>query len=336
MKAILATLKPPAPPTTLLSTPLATFKAATASFPLTLASVFYGVAGLSSPLPMPSLLASMRALAKQTYDQEAPNFLFQWASNLPIAGVINNNQPPLLVIEGANNTSDNNNDTEEEEEEEEEEEHEKEDNIYVNTEDNDKNEGAQGAPDEAPDKHNEVQGAPNEVPDKDKGAQGTPNKDKGAPNNNKEPPKCYNLQGNRIDYGYQFAHQFTQLDSIIPQGPQSNTATNLQNDILAVGLVFNQMGAKVGVKKYGNKAIQAIVDLCKQLDDKKVFKPRNIESLTESITLIKKKRCSRIKGHTVTDGQGQRNYILRDDATSPTISIKALMISIAIDAKEKR
>jgi hypothetical protein len=193
----------------------------------------------------------------------------------------------LLVIEGADNNNEDN-EEEEDEKETEEEEEEKEDTIYVNTEGNDENEGAQGAPDEAPNEHDKVQRTPYEL--------GTsPNKDEGAPNNNDEPPKPYNLPGHPIDYGHGFAHQFTQLDSITPQGPQSDIATNLQNRILAVSLVFNQMGAKAGVKKYGNKAIEAIVNECKQLDDRKAFKPRNIKSLTnlkqkralQSITLVK-------------------------------------------------
>ena len=57
------------------------------------------------------------------------------------------------------------------------------------------------------------------------------------------------------------------------------------------------MGAKVGVKRYGDKSSE---------------------------------------GRTVADGRGQREYIARDDATSPTVSIEAIMISITIDAKEKR
>jgi hypothetical protein len=111
-----------------------------------------------------------------------------------------------------------------------------------------------------------------------------------------------------------------------------------------VGLVFNQMGVKAGVKRYGGKAIEAIVQEYKQLDGNNAFKPRDMKRLTElerkralrSITLVKEKRCGRIKGRTVADGRGQRNYISRDDATSPIVSIEALMISIAIDAKEGR
>jgi hypothetical protein len=113
---------------------------------------------------------------------------------------------------------------------------------------------------------------------------------------------------------------------------------------MATGFLFNQMGAKAGVKRYGDSAVNAIVQECAQLDEKGAFKPRTLEELTtverkralRAITLVKEKRCGKIKGRTVANGKDQREYIAREDATSPTVSIEALMISIAIDAKEER
>ena len=104
------------------------------------------------------------------------------------------------------------------------------------------------------------------------------------------------------------------------------------------------MSAKAGVKRYGARAVEAIVKECKQLDKKDAFKPRNMKDLTSierkqalrSITLVKEKRCGKIKGRTVANGHSQRDYILQEDSTSPTVSIEGLMISIAIDAREKR
>jgi hypothetical protein len=73
----------------------------------------------------------------------------------------------------------------------------------------------------------------------------------------------------------------TQLGGIVPKGLQTDTAVDLQNHISAVGMVFDQMGAKAGVKRYEEEAIQAIVAECKQLNDKKAFKPRNWKDLTK-------------------------------------------------------
>ena len=58
------------------------------------------------------------------------------------------------------------------------------------------------------------------------------------------------------------------------------------------------MTAKAGIKAFGDKAIDAIIQEFKQLDDKNAIKPRSKESLSvderkralRSITLIKEKR----------------------------------------------
>ena len=127
------------------------------------------------------------------------------------------------------------------------------------------------------------------------------------------PAHHHKLGENKLKYDHCLIHNFTLLAGIIAKGPQIDMAVDLQNCIMAVGLVFNQMGAKAGIKQYGNKAIQAIVDECKQLDEKKAFKPRNRKDLTEldrkralqSITLVKEKCYGRIKGRTVADGRGR-------------------------------
>ena len=114
---------------------------------------------------------------------------------------------------------------------------------------------------------------PQGVPDEEEGAQGAPDENEGAqeapPQNEQDeeqeeqedqeaslmvdeapPAHHHNLRGNPINYDHQFAHQFTQLAGIIAKGPRSDTAIDLQNHIMVVGLVFNQMGAG------GSKTIQ--------------------------------------------------------------------------------
>jgi Reverse transcriptase (RNA-dependent DNA polymerase) len=150
------------------------------------------------------------------------------------------------------------------------------------------------------------------------------------------------LRGNKIDYAYKFA--FTQLSDIKVKGPTSNIATNLRNHVAATGFCFNQMGMKPGVKKYGQKAIEAVMGECTQLDKKGVFKPVDMKTLTpqqlkrvlRAITLVTEKRSGKIKGRTVVDGRGQREYIDPDEATSPTVCTESLLISMSMDGKERR
>jgi len=107
---------------------------------------------------------------------------------------------------------------------------------------------------------------------------------------------------------------------------------------------FTQMSAKRGIAVFGKKAIEAIFKEFKQLHDKGVFRPIDPKSLTpdqkrkalREITIIKEKRCGKIKGRTCADGRPQRNYISKDESSSPTISNDAFLMSLIIDALEER
>ena len=51
---------------------------------------------------------------------------------------------------------------------------------------------------------------------------------------------------------------------------------------------------------------------------------------------LKEKRDGSIKARGCADGRPQRIYTNKEDASSPTISIEAMVLSCAIDAKENR
>jgi hypothetical protein len=51
---------------------------------------------------------------------------------------------------------------------------------------------------------------------------------------------------------------------------------------------------------------------------------------------LKKKCCGRIKGRGCTDGQKQHVYKTKEESSSPTVAIKSLFLTAAIDAKEWR
>ena len=107
---------------------------------------------------------------------------------------------------------------------------------------------------------------------------------------------------------------------------------------------FTQMSAREGLKRYGEKAAEALIAEWKQLDDKKVFHgvkfkdttPEQRSKALRLVQLIKEKRCGKIKGRTCADGRKQRAYINQEDSTSPTVSTEALLITLMIDANENR
>jgi hypothetical protein len=109
-------------------------------------------------------------------------------------------------------------------------------------------------------------------------------------------------------------------------------------------IMVNQITARMGLKKFGNVAAEAIITEFQQFHDKEVFIPTDYRKLTEdqkrralkAITLIEEKRSGKIKGCTVANGSAQRPYITKEDAASPTISLEALFLSCIIDAYKQR
>ena len=51
---------------------------------------------------------------------------------------------------------------------------------------------------------------------------------------------------------------------------------------------------------------------------------------------LKEKCCSTIKGRGCADGRKQRIYINKDDANSPTVATKLLLLTCLINAAENR
>ena len=106
----------------------------------------------------------------------------------------------------------------------------------------------------------------------------------------------------------------------------------------------DQVSVEEGIRRYGQAAIQAVLSEYAQLDDKKIFKPRYAHTLTVSqrkgalnlITMVKQKLCGKIKGRACADGRKQRSYVPREDATSPTLQLESLLLSLLIDAHENR
>ncbi len=134
-----------------------------------------------------------------------------------------------------------------------------------------------------------------------------------------EPPEPrYNLRGNRgRDYSHKYGddhyHQFLQI-----RGEEEVCAVSLYQ--YCVGICMNQMTARAGIKKHGEVAVQAIFAEFAQIEDKNVIAPLDASKLTpqqrkdalRAISLIKEKRCGKIKGRTCADGRKQRGRYTKD------------------------
>ena len=106
--------------------------------------------------------------------------------------------------------------------------------------------------------------------------------------------------------------------------------------------VLTQYTLKKGLQVFGPKGTEAVFAEMKQLHDRNVCEPVHATSLSCEqknkalgyLMFLKQKRCGRIKGRGCADGRKQRVWTNKEDATSPTVSTEAVLLTSVIDAKE--
>ena len=99
-----------------------------------------------------------------------------------------------------------------------------------------------------------------------------------------------------------------------------------------------------GLSKFKEKGKQAAVKEISQLVNRRVFQPIKLEDLTlpekqkamNSLIFLTEKRDGTIKARACANGSVQRNYINKEDAASPTVSLETLLTTCVIDAKQRR
>ena len=99
-----------------------------------------------------------------------------------------------------------------------------------------------------------------------------------------------------------------------------------------------------GIKKFKDKGTQAATAEMQQMLDRKCFQPINKHELTdaegkrtmESLIFLTEKRDGRIKARHCANGSTQRAYMDKEQVSSPTVSLEALLLTAVIDAEENR
>ena len=110
------------------------------------------------------------------------------------------------------------------------------------------------------------------------------------------------------------------------------------------GMIMQQVSLRQGIKLWGDQAKSSAMKEMKQMHDMSAFIPRHAKTLTSeekrkalrTLIFLKEKRDKRIKSRTCIDGSPQRDYIPKEDASSPTAARDAIFIQSAIDAMEGR
>lgn len=105
------------------------------------------------------------------------------------------------------------------------------------------------------------------------------------------------------------------------------------------GSILTQMTATAGIKKHGQKAIDALYKELSLLDSKAVFSLKKADNLSgpqkkaalRAINLIKEKRDGALKGQSCADGSSQRSLYTKEESVSSTVSNDSLMLSLMID-----
>ncbi|MGL6132320.1 MAG: hypothetical protein ACRCZ9_11980, partial [Fusobacteriaceae bacterium] len=119
---------------------------------------------------------------------------------------------------------------------------------------------------------------------------------------------------------------------------------NYVYDAKVVEFIFTQLSLKAAIRAWGNNATTAAEAEMKQLHWRNSFKPKKWNELTmkqkemilESHIFITQKRTGEIKGRTVAGGNKQRNYIDKEEASSPTVATESVILTSMIDATEER
>jgi hypothetical protein len=106
-------------------------------------------------------------------------------------------------------------------------------------------------------------------------------------------------------------------------------------------LRFALFSVHAGVRKWGEKAREAIRDELKMLKKENVFKEvsnQTTEQIKKALMIhcfVVEKRDGRIKARAVADGRSQTRYT-EEETYSPTVKLKSIMLNAFIDAHEGR
>ena len=104
---------------------------------------------------------------------------------------------------------------------------------------------------------------------------------------------------------------------------------------------MTQLSLKAGLKQWGEKENNAMQSEMKQLHFRNTFETRHRSDLNEnekaevldSHMFLKQTRDRNIKGRTVASGNKQRDFISKEEASSPTVATKAVMLTVLIEAQ---
>ena len=99
-----------------------------------------------------------------------------------------------------------------------------------------------------------------------------------------------------------------------------------------------------GLREFGEEGYQAALKEIAQLHKRMCFTPIAVQSMTdeerrkavEALLFSTEKRDKTIKGRMVYNGKPTRDWLSREESSSPTVSLESIFLTSIIDAKEER
>jgi hypothetical protein len=111
-----------------------------------------------------------------------------------------------------------------------------------------------------------------------------------------------------------------------------------------VEMVMAQVSPNAALKKWGKEAEESVGKEMKQLYWQNSFKPMHWKFLTakqrkkvlESHIFVKRKLDGILKAQQVAGENKQQGYITKEDTSSPTVSLEAVLLTCIVDANKNR
>jgi Reverse transcriptase (RNA-dependent DNA polymerase) len=132
--------------------------------------------------------------------------------------------------------------------------------------------------------------------------------------------------------------------TLVTQVEMSHNHEQVDSWTTVVHYTMIQLSMKAGLKHFGPKGEKAVTKELSQLHLQDTFQPVHPKNLSpeekklavESHLFLKEKRDLSIKGRMVAGGDKQRGTMPAVEASSPTVSTEAVLLTSVIDATERR
>ena len=101
---------------------------------------------------------------------------------------------------------------------------------------------------------------------------------------------------------------------------------------------------KRGLTEFPIKGVPAAKEELTQMHDRRCFKAIAVAELTrqervraqEGLMILSEKRSGRIKGRLAYNGKATREWITKEDKSSPTVLTESIKLTASVDAYEER